>query len=82
MLYHCSLKDRAVRIANGEKVRYFVDLEKGKCWMDEVKEKGCRGILHAVRKDKEISVEMIFASEEKLSGFTRALELNNCYILE
>ena len=52
MMYHCSLKDRAVRIANGEKVRYFVDLEKGKCWMDEAKEKGCRGILHAVRKDK------------------------------
>ena len=55
-LLHCELKNRAVKIDEEGKVRYFIELEKGRCWMEEVKGKNNRGLLRAVRKDKEIGL--------------------------
>ena len=57
-LYHCELKDKVIKVENGGKVRYFIDMTKGQCWMEEVKSQKQRGLLRALRKDKEISLNI------------------------
>ena len=32
-VFRCEIRDKVIKIANGGKIRYFVEIGKGPCWM-------------------------------------------------